>query len=182
MREDQNLWAAIGPEGFEVFKKLTHVYDFRVLMAFLERMGGDNFFIGTQTEVAKNLGISPQSVSTTFRRLCEQNILSKSEESGITRFQLNPDLARKVRLVQQPDDEEDEDEDFLNEWQDAIERHRAAHPDDKFSKLMKTGPVVVKTPPSDEAPAPHRRKTPLFRGPGKVPGPSKNQPTLPETK
>ena len=89
------MWAFIGKEGFKAFKGLSRVHDFRVLMAFLERMDEQNVFRGGQVDIALDLGISRQCVCLSFKRLQEAGIILKSCKDGVKLFHLNSDLGRK---------------------------------------------------------------------------------------
>jgi DNA-binding transcriptional regulator PaaX len=117
----EELWAFIGKKGFEMLKGLSRVHDFRVLIAFIERVDSQNLFHGSQVDIARDLGISSSSVNAVFKRLREAGIILKSRERGITFFHLNRDLGRKGHVKTRPQIYEKSYQDYRDEWLESLD-------------------------------------------------------------
>ena len=64
----------------------------KIVNYLMENLNSDNMFLKTQREVAKNLNISIQTVSRTFRALQESDFM-RQPRNGI--YQINPNIIFK---------------------------------------------------------------------------------------
>lgn len=106
----------ITPKGLREFQTLTSVQDFRVLMVLLRYLN-DRYQPGiNQVDVARELGMSRQSVWSSYQSLREKGILQKERKHGVNLDYMNDELVKKVaRMVAMPEPERSEEEMALDE-------------------------------------------------------------------
>lgn len=87
----QEGWLAMANGALAIFKQMTNVEDFRVLMALLERLDFENLIIANQAELARELDMQRQNVQRAIKRLIAMDALVEGPRIGINRsYRLNP--------------------------------------------------------------------------------------------
>ncbi|MBZ0070829.1 MAG: MarR family transcriptional regulator [Gammaproteobacteria bacterium] len=67
--------------------------DLRVLLKMLARLDFENWILVAQTEISRELGMKPQNVSRSIKRLTDKGLLLKGPRSGLNQaYRLNPEV------------------------------------------------------------------------------------------
>lgn len=89
-------WVAMAQGALAIFKQMTNVDDFRVLMALLERLDFENLLVVSQAEIARDLEMHRQHVQRSIKRLIAMEALLEGPRIGINRsYRLNPHFGWK---------------------------------------------------------------------------------------
>lgn len=89
-------WFAMANLAFKALKMFTHLEEFRVLMALLELVDYENKIVVHQADIARELGMLRQNVSSAIKRLVEAGVILKGPKKGINcSYQLNPEFGWK---------------------------------------------------------------------------------------
>ena len=87
--------------------------DMRVLLKMLARLDFENWILVTQAEIGRELGIRPEHVSHSIKRLIDASYILKGPKSGLQQaYRLNPEIGwmganqtHKIALSAQGDSE-----------------------------------------------------------------------------
>ena len=90
-------WVAVNQDPLEIFATSSlRGDDFRVLFLMMSRLEFENYIVTPQVEVAETLGLRPQHVNKSIKRLKDMEALLEGPKMGHFRsYKLNPEFGWK---------------------------------------------------------------------------------------